>query len=319
MPLSPRVPELGALELLLTVARTGSLGQAAREHAISQPAASSRLRYLERQTGLAVLERSRQGSRLTPAGAVLADWARHVVEAAIELDAGLLALRDDRDSQLRVAASLTIAEYLLPGWLVTFQGEHPLTKVSLRVANSAQVTEALRQREVDLAFVETMRPPGGLDSQPVGKDRLEVVVAPGHPWARRRGGISAQELAATPLITREAGSGTREALDRVLAPFGGVRPLLELSSTTAIKTAAATGAGPAVLSSLTVQDEVRDGRLVRCEVDTLDLSRTLRAVWPTGHPLGGPVRDLLGIAGRNRSGRRGGRRTPRAPANPAPE
>src|SRR5262249_29028476 len=106
MALSPRVPELGALELLLSVARLGSLGKAAREQGISQPAASSRVRYMEHLLGLPLLERSSSGSRLTPTGALVVDWARDVVESAAALDAGVAALRAQRATRLAVAASM---------------------------------------------------------------------------------------------------------------------------------------------------------------------------------------------------------------------
>lgn len=271
-PLSPRVPDLRALELLLTVAAVGSLGEAARVHGLTQQAVSSRLRYLERQTGLAVLQRHRGGTQLTPAGAVLASWARQVVDAAAQLDAGVHALRTERTERLRVGASLTIAEYLLPGWLVTFQHENPATRVSLRAVNSGQVARDVRAGEVDLGFVETTATPTGLASAVIGRDQLELVVAPGHPWARRRRPISADELVRAPLVAREPGSGTRESLEHLLAAHGPLRPLLELSSTTAIKAAVASGVAPAVVSSLTVRDEVRDGRLVVCPVVGAELT-----------------------------------------------
>ncbi|MEW2233482.1 LysR family transcriptional regulator, partial [Streptomyces sp. NPDC024062] len=80
--LTHRVPDLGAMVLLLAVARHGSLGRAAKEVGISQPAASGRIRSMERQLGVALLDRSPRGSRLTDAGALVTDWARRVVEAA---------------------------------------------------------------------------------------------------------------------------------------------------------------------------------------------------------------------------------------------
>ncbi|MGV9574718.1 LysR family transcriptional regulator, partial [Streptomyces nigra] len=91
-----RVPDLGAMELLLAVARLGSLGGAARELGITQPAASSRIRSMERQLGVALVDRSPRGSRLTDAGALVTDWARRVVEAAEAFDAGAQALRGRR-------------------------------------------------------------------------------------------------------------------------------------------------------------------------------------------------------------------------------
>ena len=117
MPLPSRVSDLTGFDLLLSVARLGSIGRAAAEHGISQPAASARVRLLEGQLGLALIERSPRGSRLTPVGALVAGWAQAAVDAAAALDGGLTALRRERDSRLRIAASMTVAEYLLPSWL----------------------------------------------------------------------------------------------------------------------------------------------------------------------------------------------------------
>ncbi|WP_328656636.1 LysR family transcriptional regulator [Streptomyces sp. NBC_00334] len=291
--LAHRVPDLGAMELLLAVARLGSLGGAARELGITQPAASSRVRSMERQLGVALVDRSPRGSRLTDAGVLVTDWARRIVEAAEAFDAGAQALRDRRDSRLRVAASMTIAEYLLPGWLVALRGQLPDTAVSLLAGNSATVTERLLADDADLGFVEGLSVPSGLDSAVIGHDRLIVVTAPGHPWARRRRPLAAAELAATPLILRETGSGTRQVLDAALG--GLARPLIELSSTTAVKAAAVGGAGPSVLSELAVGEELTTRRLVSVPVADVVLARDLRAVWPTGHRPTGPARQLLSL------------------------
>ncbi|MFR0353757.1 LysR family transcriptional regulator [Streptomyces sediminimaris] len=292
-PLAHRVPDLGALELLLAVARLGSLGGAARELGITQPAASSRIRSMERLLGVALVDRSPRGSRLTDAGALVTDWARRIVEAAEAFDIGAQALRDRRDSRLRVAASMTIAEYLLPGWLLALRARRPDTAVSLLAGNSATVAEQLLSGEVDLGFVEGVDAPQGLDSAVIARDRLIVVTAPAHAWARRRRPLAASELAATPLILREKGSGTRQVLDAALG--GLARPLIELSSTTAVKAAAVSGAGPAVLSELAVGEELAMRRLVRVPVEGIALARDLRAVWPTGHRPAGPARELLSL------------------------
>ncbi|MEU7496951.1 LysR family transcriptional regulator [Streptomyces griseofuscus] len=291
--LAHRVPDLAALELLLAVARLGSLGAAAREVGITQPAASSRVRSMERQLGVALVDRSPRGSRLTDAGVLVTDWARRVVEAAAAFDAGARALRDRRDSRLRVAASMTIAEYLLPGWLLALHAERPDTAVSLLAGNSARVAELLLSGEADLGFVEGLSVPAGLDAVVIGHDRLIVVTAPGHPWARRRRPLSPQELGETPLILRERGSGTRQVLDAALG--GLARPLIELSSTTAVKASAVSGAGPSVLSELAVREELALRRLVAVPVEGVSLRRDLRAVWPTGHRPTGPARDLLAL------------------------
>ncbi|CAM5571023.1 hypothetical protein SALBM311S_03310 [Streptomyces alboniger] len=132
----------------------------------------------------------------------MTDWARRIVAAAEAFDVGAQALRDRRDSRLRVAASMTIAEYLLPGWLLALRAQRPDTAVSLLAGNSTAVAERLLADEADLGFVEGLTVPTGLDSVVIAHDHLIVVTSPEHPWARRRRSLDASELAVTPLILR---------------------------------------------------------------------------------------------------------------------
>lgn len=298
MPLPSRVTELAGFDLLLSVARLGGIGAAARAHGISQPAASARIQQLEARIGVALVERSPRGSRLSKAGALVADWARQVVEAAADLEAGIAALRDERDGHLHVAASLTVAEYLLPKWLAALRTLDPATAVALTSGNSTEVAQRVLAGEADLGFIEGPELPSGLRAETVGTDELRLVVAPDHPWARRRRRTRPEELAATPLISREQGSGTRLALERALSPNRLADPLLELSSTTAIKAAVMEGIAPAVLGAHTVATELSAGTLVGLEVSGVDLRRALRVVWPAGQSLRGPAADLAAIAAR---------------------
>jgi DNA-binding transcriptional LysR family regulator len=297
MPLSPRVPELGALDLLLSVARLGSLGRAAEAHGISQPAAGSRIKYLEGLLGLAVIERSPLGSRLTAEGAMIADWAREVISAASSLDEGVTALRSGRLGRVQVAASLTVADYLMPLWLCGLRARRPDATVSLQVVNSSQVCGLVLAGEVGLGFIESPNVETGLKSQVVGRDRLVLVVAPGHRWARRQRPVGARRLAETPLVQRERGSGTRETVESVLGGDSAMAPpIVELSSTTAIKSAVEAGVGPAVLSTLAVADELRRGVLCAVDVAEVNMCRQLRAVWAAGRRLGAESQDVLAVA-----------------------
>jgi molybdate transport repressor ModE-like protein len=304
MSLSAHVPDLSSLELLLAVARTGSLAAAGRELGFTQQAASSRIRATERLVGVRLVERGPRGSTLTSSGALLADWATRVVGAAEELDAAMAALRGARDGQLDLVASLTVAEYLLPRWLAQLRIElGPGTAVNLVVRNTEQVAAAVLAGEAALGFVEGPDLPAGLSAVTVATDELVLVVLPEHRWATRRRGVTPEELASTALVIRELGSGTRIVLDRALAAAAPqvtrTAPALKLSATTAIRHAVLAGAGPAVLSDLAVRDDLASGRLVRVRLTGgLDLRRQLRGVWPTGPPPAGPVRALLTIAAR---------------------
>lgn len=304
MALSARMPELGALEVLLAIARTGTLSAAGRELGLTQQAISARVASLEAHTGVRLVTRTTRGSTLTPAGVVAAEWADQLLDVAQRVDAGFAALRNESRTRIKLVASLTVAEQLMPRWLVSLQasaaqrGENP-PEVILTAMNSDHAIAAVRDSEADLGFIESPGVPRGLRSRVVGTDELVVVVPPSHKWARAAAPISAAELAGTPLVSREHGSGTRDSLDaalrRSLGPSASqVPPAIELSSATAMRAAVLAGAGPAVMSRLAVADDVSVGRLSQIGVAGLDLRRSLRAIWAGSRtPPAGMVRDLL--------------------------
>ncbi len=305
MPLSGHVPELSAIEVLLAVAHAGSFNAAAAEVGVSQQAISARIRSIEAQTGVPLVRRGPRGSELTDDGIVVAEWAARLLDVAAEFDAGLASLRQVRRQRLRVSASLTVAEQLLPGWLVAFRTigarrTGRATEIELTAVNTDTVVTHVRDGSADLGFVEGPRVPSTLRTRVVAHDELFVVVAPDHAWTRRRRPLTAGELAATSLVTREHGSGTRDALDAALravlgASYEAAEPAISLSTATAIRAAVAAGAGPAVLSSLTVRDDISRGQLARIPVAELDLRRSLRAVWQGDRqPPAGAARDLIG-------------------------
>jgi DNA-binding transcriptional LysR family regulator len=295
--LPPSTPDLVALDLLDSIADLGSLGQAATRHGMSQPAVSMRMSRLERSLGVKLLRRSPAGTELTPEGERVAAMGRRVLGEVQALMAGVAALAAEKDSRLRVAASLTVAEYLLPGWLSALHRESPNVVLAVEVANSTRVIARVRDASADVGFVEGYEvPPAGMATVAVRSDHLVVVVEPAHPWARRATPVGGAELAAADLIVREPESGTRQVLDHALRSWGGAHSWLELGSTATILAAARRGEGPAVLSALAVAEDIEAGRLVQVRTEEVDLSRALRAVWPADRPLAPLARRLLNMA-----------------------
>lgn len=301
--LSVHLPDLRSLELLLAVARTGSLGAAGRELGLTQQAVSARVRTVEQLVGVPVVHRGPRGSTLTGAGTLLVDWSTRVLTAAEELDAAIAALRVDRPARLAVAASATVAEHLLPGWLARLGAEReaagrPVAAVGLAVHGSDEAAAEVLAGRAELGFVESPELPAGLDARLVATDELVVVVPPGHPWARRT--VTPAELAAAPLVTLEAGAAPRQtfedALKAAVSPTPPAPPALELAATAAVRSAVLDGAGPGVLSDLAVRDDIATGRLHRVPVTGLTLTRELRVLWASGSVLTGPVRGLVRIA-----------------------
>lgn len=294
MPLSPNTPELGALDLFVSVVELGSLSKAAAAHGIAQPSASSRVRTLERQLGVPLLDRSPTGSSPTAEGSLVAGWAEIVTRSADQLMAGVEALKASEQGRLRVSASLTIAEYLLPPWLEQFLRHRPNDSVELEVTNSTHVLERLRNGAADLGFIESPTATNDMVSHVVGTDRLIAVVGQQHPWWGRDS-VPLEALASTPLVLREQGSGTREAFEHCLTEAGFGLPVcgLELGSTAAVRAAVVSGQSPTVISEHVVTADVDAGSLHHVHVPGLEIERQLRAVWLDDRPLAPLARELV--------------------------
>ena len=303
------LPDLRALALLVAVADTGGIGAAARSLGISQPSASEGVRVLERRFGRALVRRGRSGAMLTDEGRLLVELARRVLTATADLTDAARTLRGEQDSHLTVCASLTVAEHLVPQWLVRMSREAPEISIAVRMANSTDVTEQVRSGVVALGFVEGAAAPRGLRSTTISTDELMLLVRAAHPWAARTVPLQPRDLAGVPLALREPGSGTRDVLERWLAR-DGVLPTaaVEVASTTALVAAALSGVAPTVISGLAVQAELAEGRLVQVPLASAGqgqrpeggpLRRRIRAVWQgPGAPPPAATRLLEVILGR---------------------
>lgn len=285
---------LRSLDLFVTTVETGSLAGAARRRGISQPAASLHLQNLERATGLQLLNRTTRGSTPTPQGEVVAGWAQRVLIEAARFHQSVAALNSSETNRLRVIASYTNAEHILPQSLARLQTLVQGSSVALEVDNSAHAVARVLSGEFELGFVECPDRVDQLEYRKVAEDDLVVVVAPGHAWAGILE-VSAATVAAASLVTREIGSGTRSASEHALARRGlrFVEPVLELGSTTAVLAAVRRGDAPAIVSRLAAQPHLDNKVLVEVRVPELDLSRELHAVWRKSQRLSPLAKGLL--------------------------
>ncbi|QMT00429.1 LysR family transcriptional regulator [Gordonia jinghuaiqii] len=296
------------LETLSVLGQSQSISQAADRLNMTQQAVSARIKRLERSVGQQLVSRTRFGSVLTPAGVTLAGMAEELLGVVERIDTTMGSLRGGDHAVVRVAASLTVTEYLFPRWLVQLR-ELFGDAAAVTAANSSTVFELVRSGGHNLGFVETPDLPGDLRSRKVSRDELVLVVAPSHPWAsgHRTGadaeGVSLARLAATPLVTREIGSGTRLSYERMVQsrlPGTAIAPpALELPTNAAVKTAVIGGTGPAVLSVLIVRDDIESGRMQVIPIKNTRLIRNITAVWsPRNNALTEPARHLLEVAER---------------------
>ncbi|WP_231916239.1 LysR family transcriptional regulator [Microbacterium karelineae] len=298
------VPPLDALELISAVARHGSISAAAREVGVSQQSASARVRSIERSLGVEILTRSARGVELTGAGTLVVGWADELLAVARRFQSGVEELRGESSRELVVAASETVATHLVPRWLLALRstqiaaGRRP-TEVRVIAANSAHAADLVRAGDADLGIVETPDVPDDLAAATIAHDELALVVPRGHPWADRAS-VALEEVARTPLVTREEGSGTRRAWEAILRGRLGVAPAppaVVLSTTASVRSAVAGGIAPSIASDLVVADDVALGRILRVAIADDALQRPITAIWRGGpRDLQATSRELLAAA-----------------------
>jgi DNA-binding transcriptional LysR family regulator len=244
---------------------------------LTQSAVTKRIQSLERRIGGELLERGRFGARPTELGRAVYPPTRRALQELDEVRRAAELARAQRAPHLALAASATIGETLLPGWLAEFRTDEPGVRPALEITNSAGALAALRERRAEIGFVEGLDPLTEWEWFCVRRDRLVVVVAAGHRWVRRRS-IAAPALTGEPYLTRELRSGTREVADAALVAVGvTLTPSLETSSLQSL-TRALAGGGFTLLSELAIDADRRAGTLVGIPVRDVDLQRELRAV-----------------------------------------
>ena len=248
---------LRQLEVFVATARSGSTRAAATRVARSQSAASAALSELEASLSTSLFDRVGRRLVLNPHGRALLPQAVALLDHAGEVQAFFEA---EQRTPLRIAASLTIGEYLLPEHIASWKQARPESAVQLMIGNTSAVIKAVVALDVDLGFIEGLQTHPELQVRPWLSDDLVVVAATSHALAH--GVCTHRQLAQATWIVREPGSGTRQSSDSWLVEhLGALRVEFELGSTEAIKRLAAAGAGLACLSRHAVTRELADGRL----------------------------------------------------------
>ena len=278
---------LRQLSVFTAVADAGSTTAAAGRVALSQSATSAALNELESVLGARLFDRVGTRLVLNDTGRGLLPQARAVLDGAAgierEFGLGTVAGAAGAPSLLRVGASTTIGNYLLPTVVARWQREQPQAHVDVEIANTAAIAAAVARMDVDVGLIEGPSHEPELVARAWREEELAIVCAPSHPLlqgdpARR---LNVAALRQATWLLREPGSGTREAVQQALLPhLHHLQEGLHFGGTEAIKQAAVEGLGFTCLSLFAVQDLVALGRLVRVQTR---LPRLVRRLWLVHH------------------------------------
>ena len=280
---------LRQLEVFVATARAGSTRGAGQRVARSQSAASAALAELEAGLGVLLFDRIGRRLLLNENGRALLPGAIALLDQTGELQ-GLFDI--ERDTPLRVAASLTIGEYLLPETIARWKIDHPASPVQLAIGNTSKVIQAVLDREVDIGFIEGPQTHPELLVRRWLEDELVIVAAPSHPLAALV--ATHRRLADATWILREPASGTRMAADAwLLEHLGPLQVQYELGSTESIKRLAAAGVGLACVSRHAVRVELGNGTLVELRSKLPRSRRRLAIALRLDKRLGSSTADFL--------------------------
>lgn len=272
---------LRQLQIFAAVAQHGSTTAAASAVALSQSATSAALGELEEALGKELFDRVGRRLALNDTGRAMLPLARLVLDGVATIETAFVGDHADSAASLRIGASTTIGNYVMPKLVSSFMAAHPRVSIDLRIANTAEVAVAVGTFEVDVGFIEGPCHEPDVRVSPWMSDELVIVCAPGHPLARvrPRSRVTAAMLRHGPWLMREPGSGTREATEQALLPhLNHLQPGMQLGSTEAIRLAAAEGIGIACLSRRVVADYVLLDRLVILNTSLPPLRRDFNVI-----------------------------------------
>jgi LysR family transcriptional regulator, low CO2-responsive transcriptional regulator len=264
------------LQIFQAAARTLSFSRAAQLLHLTQPAVSMQIRQLEHFGGVELFERLGRRLQLTDAGEELVLHARAVLRALEDADDALAAMKGLRGGRVRLAVVST-AKYLAPRLIARFAQGHPGVQFRLQADNRGAVVRTLADNGVDLALMG--RPPddGDLVAEPFADHPLVVIAPPGHPLARRQ--VPIEDLAAETFLVREAGSGTRTAMERFFQERGiPLRVGMEMPSNETIKQAVIAGLGLGFISLHTIALELSSHALALVRAPGLPVVRQWNVV-----------------------------------------
>lgn len=267
---------LRQLELFVAVVESGSFSRGAETASLTQSTVSQHIATLENEAELRLLDRTGQGVILTSAGELFLQHARQVLAECDRLRQAMAGFRGLQQASLTVGASNIPANYLIPAILPRLAAEHPGIALTMQTGDSRAILERLLADDVELAVVGSRDDDRGVEYLPLTSDLLVLAVSFQHPWSQGPT-ITLDDLAECPMIVRESGSGSDQALRQALRQAGfdpdRLQIAVRLGSNEAVRQALLNGFGAAFLSEISIRQELKRGELVKVLVTDFVVQR----------------------------------------------
>lgn len=281
------------LRVFRTVAEQQNFRKASELLNITQPAVSQQVHALEEELGATLFDRSGSRVSLTPAGRVLLKYAQRVAAMAAEAETELAATQGEMAGDLRIGASTTVAQYILPRMLARFRRYHPKVTISVISGNTEWAVEALLRGDILAGVIEGPASSAEIHREKLLDDRMALIVPGGHPWANQES-VALENLPEIPLLMRERGSGSRRVVETALRKagmrMGQLQIEMELDTTGAIIAGVEAGLGAGFVSLVAIQKEERVGSVKTLPVNGLEIVRPITLIRRAGPQPDGPAK-----------------------------
>jgi len=269
------------LKVFYTVATRLNFTKAATELYISQPAVSKHIQELEETYKTKLFERNGSKIALTPAGKILLKHTKNIFEIYREIDFEMSSFISERQGLLRLGASTTISQYIIPPVLARFHQKQKDIKVNLLNGNTEQIENALINKEIEIGIVEGQSKNQSIKYIPFLKDELVLVCNTKNPLAKQNE-VSLEDLKTVKFIARERGSGTLEviefALRNVNFKITDLQIEMQLGSTESIKSYLLNSDCFAFMSVHAVEKELKNNELIVLDVENLSIERSFYVI-----------------------------------------
>lgn len=275
--------DLVKLKSFLYAAEQLNFSEAAKRLHLTQPTISHHIKILEHELGTELFDRSGAKLRLTEAGRLLLPSARNIIKQCGEVKEMMTSLDNEVVGELSIACSTTAGKYILPLLVARFCERYPGIRVNILACTPPHIVPRLLEGDANLGVVSSEIVGDGTESQVFFNDYITLIAPANHAWSVRPF-ISPEDLLGERLITREAGSGTRQMMLEELAKYDialdDLNVLMTLGNTEAIVHTVGAGYGVAFVSQLAAECCLKEGKIIEVPIPALELKRGIYMVRP---------------------------------------
>lgn len=283
---------LNQLETLVAISKTMSFRKAGELLNLTQPAVSAQIRSLEDEFKTVLIDRN-QPVTLTDSGMIFLEHAEQVIQIVEELKQKLNDLHQTPQGHIKLGTTTSIAMQILPRVLSYFQDQFPLIKTSIHSMNTAQIISSVENGLIDIGIAYLFEKHPGLETSLLYYDSFELIVSTEHAWAKREH-TTIDKLNEIPLIMLTPETAGRKFVDRTFAKFN-LKPqvVMELSSSEEVKRMVELNIGAAIISKMSVSNELRQGTMKIIKVHELETTHPVGIIYKSGRYLNSALKQFL--------------------------